>query len=97
MSDKEANPGEIKLYRESPSCYIVRVTETPDDPEMWLYKLKILAILDGYDFKEIGKEFTVSRTKGSGGGMAGWYLFDIDDSYAKDWLKRCNVDLASVI
>lgn len=97
MSDKEATTGDVKLYRERPLCCIVRVIDTPDYPEMWLYKLKILAILNGRDFGKAGEDFSVSRTKGDGGCMASWCLFEIDSEYAKDWLKRCNVDLASVI
>ncbi len=88
-ADKEGHAGEIKLYREHPDCFVVRVLETPDTDAMWCYRLKVLKVLDGS--AEVGEEYEVSKSK-EHGQMANWWLFDMSDRYAKEWLK--GVDLS---
>ena len=83
---KEGNVGEILLYRERPSCYIVKVLSTPDTEEMWHYDLEILYVLDGYPSDEIGDKYSVSKSK-EYGQMAGWSLWCLEDEYSKGWTK----------
>ncbi len=88
---KEGNAGEIKLFRERPYCAVVKIISTPDTEEMWKYDLKVLKVLEG-KFED-GEEFSVSKSKECGQ-MAGWDLWDLDDSYAVDWMRRGGVSKA---
>ncbi len=96
MSTKEANAGEIRLYRERPECYVVRIISTPNDEKMWQYECKILKVLDtDMDTKE-GEVFTASESKECGN-QGLWSMWKLTDSYAADWLKRCNVNVAEIV
>ncbi len=95
-ASKEGNAGEVKLYRESPACYVVRVIDTPDTETEWHYELEILRVLEGIPSDRIGDKFTVSKNK-EHGQMASWHLFSIDDPYTEGWLDGCGVDIGEFI
>ncbi len=98
MSELEAKSGDIMLYRERPECFVVKVLSAEIVGEMLEYEFEILKVLESFSESPtpVGEIFFTSRHK-EYGAMAGWHLFDLDDWYAKDWLKRTGVELSEVI